>query len=556
MFSLRYLPVLGVSFILLPVILGVIFSIFPAFGYFPALNSTTLTLKYWHSFLGIPAILYSVSVSLYVGLISTAISLVLVVLTGFLWPQQVIFRRLQPFLSPVLSMPHLSFALGFLFFMQPSGWGMRFIHFIFENTERPLDYLFPADSTGIGLISILVLKEFPFLLLMSYIAQAQLPCDRLLQVGQSLGYAIGRVWLFVIFPNIYRQIRIPVFIVLIFSVSVADIPQITGPTLPSLLSVRILQWYASPDLAKQFLAAVGSVVQLGLAIVVCGIWLLGELGIKYLIKPKPDKKRRHIKGSFARTSVILFIMSIFGLSAIILALLSIWSVAKSWRYPDILPRQFSMQNWINLTEFFGNSLLNSLLVGISVTIISLLFCILFLERKILYPKTGRFIWILDVILFLPLFIPQISFLMGVSAILTYLELDRGWGGVIWMHSLFVIPYIYLSLKGPYLSWDRRYEFCALSLGKNYFRMWFSVKLPLLKRAILLSAAVGFSVSNALYLPTLFGSSGRLSTLVTETIVFANSSDWRLSAISALLLMVLPWLGYLGASILSYKSVKL
>lgn len=560
MIFLRYLPILGVFFVLLPVLSGVLVSLLPAFGFFPGLNSYQIDFTAWGVFFDQPAIGQSFLLSLFIGLSTTAISLALTVFVGALRPFENLFQRFQPVLSPILSIPHLSFALGFLFLWQPSGWVMRIGQGLFGGAERPLDYLFPSDE--IGLILVLVLKEFPFLLLMSYIAQSQIPKFRLLSVSQSLGYSPSRAWLFVVFPMIYRQVRVAVYIVLIFALSVVDIPQIIGPSLPSPLSVRILQWYISADLSQQYLAAVGVVAQLFLAVTACGLWYFLENLIGYFCRPTPNKPTENRKLSIVgsifilKKSIAVLIIAIAIMSFLAIIAMGVWSVAQFWRYPDILPAQFTFRHWLAMTDTLADPLYHSLLIGGCVTGLSLLFCLLFLERKTQYPETGNRLWILDMILFSPLFIPQISFLFGLQTVFSFLGIDPGIGGVIWMHCLFVIPYIYLSLKGPYLAWDRRYEYSALTLGKSFLQMWFQIKFPMLKRAILLSAAIGFSVSNALFLPTIFGGGGRISTLVTEIIIFANGADWRLSAVAALILMGLPWAGYALASLFSTKSVKL
>lgn len=557
---LRYLPVLGVCFVLLPVLSGVLVSLLPAFGFFPGLNSYQIDFTAWQDFFNQAAIWKSVIVSFGVGLSATVISLLLTIIVGAWRPFENLFQRFQPILSPILSIPHLSFALGFLFLWQPSGWVMRMVQAVFGGAERPLDYIFPSDE--IGLILVLVLKEFPFLLLMSYIAQSQIPKLRLLSVSQSLGYSASRAWLFVIFPMIYRQMRIAVYIVLIFALSVVDIPQIVGPSLPSPLSVRILQWYMSADLSQQYLAAVGVVAQLCLVLITCGLWYLTERIIGFLCQPTPNKSdvsRKWVsvlRDHFIKKSVGLIIFAIGGMAVLAIMAMGIWSFAQFWRYPDLFPAQLTLRHWGGMTDNLLNPLSHSLFIGGIVTGASLLFCLLFLERKTQFPEKGNRLWVLDMILFSPLFLPQISFLFGLQTVFSFLGIEPGIGGVIWMHCLFVIPYIYLSLKGPYLAWDRRYEYCALSLGKSFLQMWFYIKFPMLKRAIFLSAAIGFSVSNALFLPTIFGGGGRVSTLVTEIIIFANGADWRLSAIAALILMALPWGGYGLAALFSTKSVKL
>ena len=58
--------------------------------------------------------------------------------------------------------------------------------------------------------------------------------------------------------------------------------------------------------------------------------------------------------------------------------------------------------------------------------------------------------------------------------------------------------------------------------------------------------MGFSVSVAQYLPTLFIGAGRFPTLTTEALALALGGDRRLAAVAALLLAALPLLALAAA----------
>ncbi|MGL6177068.1 MAG: thiamine ABC transporter permease, partial [Vibrionaceae bacterium] len=52
-------------------------------------------------------------------------------------------------------------------------------------------------------------------------------------------------------------------------------------------------------------------------------------------------------------------------------------------------------------------------------------------------------------------------------------------------------------------------------------------------------ALGFAVSVAQYLPTLFAGGGRFSTVTTEAVALSSGSDRRTIAVQAVLQMLLP-----------------
>jgi putative thiamine transport system permease protein len=68
-------------------------------------------------------------------------------------------------------------------------------------------------------------------------------------------------------------------------------------------------------------------------------------------------------------------------------------------------------------------------------------------------------------------------------------------------------------------------------------------LPILLKPILVAFAIGFSVSVALYLPTLFAGAGRVATLTTEAVTLSAGADRRIVSAVSLLQAVLPLVIY-------------
>ena len=78
------------------------------------------------------------------------------------------------------------------------------------------------------------------------------------------------------------------------------------------------------------------------------------------------------------------------------------------------------------------------------------------------------------------------------------------------------------------------------------RRLFAVKLPCLLGPVLTAAAVGFAVSVAQYLPTLFLGAGRVATLTTEAVTLSSGSDRRIAGVFAFMQALLPFMAYLVA----------
>ena len=134
-------------------------------------------------------------------------------------------------------------------------------------------------------------------------------------------------------------------------------------------------------------------------------------------------------------------------------------------------------------------------------------------------------------------------MFGVQVLLVWAGLDGGWLALIWIHLMFVLPYVFLTLADLYRSLDPRYARSALALGRSPWAVWTRIKLVMLLRPLLIALAVGLAVSVAQYVPTLFAGGGRFSTLTTEALTLAAGGDRRTVALFGLALALLPLLGF-------------
>src|SRR5262249_1210823 len=142
-----------------------------------------------------------------------------------------------------------------------------------------------------------------------------------------------------------------------------------------------------------------------------------------------------------------------------------------------------------------------------------------------------------------LLVPQVSFLAGVQSLFVAIGLDGTWPALVWCHLLFVFPYVFLSLADPYRRLDERYVRTALCLGSSPARVFWRIRLPMLARPAMTAFAVGFAVSVALYVPTLFAGAGRFTTIATEAVGLAAGADRRVIGVYAFLQALLPFLAF-------------
>ncbi len=208
---LRWVPALTLVLLLGPVAAGLIGTVLPAFGYLPALGGHSASLEPWRALFASPGIWESVRLSFVTGLGATVVSFTVVMLFVAGWHGTRGFARLQRFLSPLLSVPHVTVAFGFAFLLAPSGWIFRLTSPWLTGFDRPPDLIIVQDPDGLAFIAGLAVKEIPFLFLMTLAAIGQVDAARTRTMARIMGYGATTAWLKAVFPLVYRQIRLPVF---------------------------------------------------------------------------------------------------------------------------------------------------------------------------------------------------------------------------------------------------------------------------------------------------------------------------------------------------------
>lgn len=539
--ALRAVPLITLLLFLGPVAAGLIGTLLPAFGFLPALGGETFSWVPWRHLFDAPGLAYSVRLSFVTGLATTAVSLTVVILFCAGWHGTRGFARVQRLLSPLLSVPHVTVAFGLAFLLAPSGWLLRLMSPWATGFARPPDLIVVQDPAGLTLIAGLVIKEMPFLFLMTLAAIGQVDAARTRTMARTLGYGPVAAWLKAVFPQVYPQIRLPVFAVLAYAVSVVDVAIVLAPTTPPPLAVQLVRWFNDPELAMRFVASAGAILQLAIVAGSLLVWWLGERAVICLGRIWIRTGWRWCHDAWLRRAAAVALVGGFAAAFLSLLSMALWSVAGRWRFPAALPDGIGLATWIGNADRLTAAGWNTLSVGLAAALVALVFTVGCLENEARFGRraTNRAL----LLLYLPLLVPQVAFLFGAQIMLIVLNMDGRWLAVAWSHLVFVLPYVFLSLADPYRAWDDRYARTALCLGARPWRVLRCVKLPMLLRPILVAAAVGFAVSVGLYLPTLFAGAGRFDTLTTEAVSLAASGNRRVIGAYALMQMLLPFLAF-------------
>lgn len=553
---LRFAPALTLFVLLGPIVAGLAGTLGPAFGWMPALGGASFSLAPWRALFAHPGFGGALGLTLFTGFAATAASLALCMALCAASAGGSGFARLQRALPPLLATPHVAIAIGFAFLIAPSGFLARAISPWATGWDRPPDVATVNDVYGLSLVAGLILKETAYLALMTIAAAGQVAMRQTMAAAAALGYSPPRAFVAVVAPRIYAQIRLPVYAALAYSLSNVEMALILGPGNPPTLSVLAARWFAGYDLAQYFPAAAAATLQFAVVVAGVGLWRLleapaGALHRRWVMR---GVRRGVLEPALAATAGLGKLSIAVAFASI--AILALWSLAFRWRYPDFLPETWSLAIW---AQHLGSV---ARLAGVTATIAALstliamalaLACLENEQRRAVRVGRGA-LWAL----YLPLLIPQIAFLFGVQTLLVRLDLDGSAGAVVWAHLVFVLPYVFLSLADPYRALDPRFARSAAALGASPSRIFFAVKLPMLLRPLGVSAAIGFSVSVALYLPTLFTGAGRVATLTTEAVTLSSGGDRRVIAVYAFIQAALPLLVYaaaLAAPAVLYRNRK-
>lgn len=497
-----------------------------------------------------PGIGLSIGSSLWTGAIATVIALSLAHLAVALAASGRWRMRLNAMVLPLLAMPHLAIGIGLAILLAPSGVLMRLFSPWATGFTLPPDWLIVNDPAGVSLILGLVLKESCFLIMALAAALGQVPAERLQTQATVLGYGSLKGWLTVVAPALQKQIGLPLAAVLVFGISNVEMAIPLGPALPPTFPVLLWSWFTDPDPLIHAQAYAGTLLLLLCSLGAIAAAVLSGRGLRVLLRRSAESGNRRASEAPVRRLLGTLLALGFGAGLLSVLAIVIRSASGRWRFPDLLPGAGTAQHWQEILAPASGAATTTLALAFATALIGLVLVLPAAEacKRSLPRRQLVAAW-----LFLPLLIPQMTFLFGVQVLLVRLDIDGRFIAVVWSHLIFALPYLWGLLAPARASIDPRFDQVALTLGVSARRTWWRITAPLLARSLLLGVALAVSVSVALYLPTLFAGAGRVATAATEAAAAAASGNLRLAATHAILLAVIPFaafaVAYTGGALL-------
>jgi putative spermidine/putrescine transport system permease protein len=230
---------------------GLVLGVSRSLGYMPIIGLTEPNLDAYRNLLRLPEFLPSLGMTLYVSIMSTAISMILAIASALLLRRTFRGKRFMTFLfSFNLPIPHIVGAVGIMFLFAQSGFIARVSHGL-GLIDRPMDFpILVNDPYAIGIILEYVWKEVPFIGIV-VLAVLQSIGDDYEAVARTLGAsAVQRFW-YVILPLIMPATLSVSILVLAFTFGEFLIPYLLGQTYPATLPVLAVRLFTNPDLNKR-----------------------------------------------------------------------------------------------------------------------------------------------------------------------------------------------------------------------------------------------------------------------------------------------------------------
>lgn len=506
----------------------------------------------WRALLETPGLARAALLSAWTGVAATVISLGLAHLAVALaWQKERLFR-LRLWALPVLATPHLAVAIGLMLLLSPSGLLLRLLSPWATGFQQPPDWAIVQDSLGLALIVGLVAKETPFLILVLLGSLAQVDAQRLMLQGRVLGYGKLKSWLVAVAPLLQRQSRLATAAVLVFGITNVEVALPLGPSTPPTLSMLLLQWFADADLSMRSRAFAGGWLLLAITTL---LLIVGQLVTRCLAgawRVWAASGRRATGDGLTRLGALVSTALVLTLGfAAVLALL-LRSFGGAWRFPQVIPAQPSLQAWHALASELGATLGSTLTLGFATAGLAVLLVLTAAEVLHDRPRARHRI---AMTLFVPLLLPQMAFLFGLQTFLIRLELDGTVLAVLWSHLIFVLPYVWAVLSDARAQIPSGFMLTARALGSGPTRAWLLVVVPLLAKSLLLAIALGFAVSVALYLPTLFAGAGRIATATTEAAAAMGAGNLRTAAAQGVLQALAPLLVFVVVAVLGHTLFR-
>ncbi len=228
-----------------------------------------------------------------------------------------------------------------------------------------------------------------------------------------------------------------------------------------------------------------------------------------------------------------------GLAVLPLIVIGVQALATRWFFPDLVPQEWTFASVRGLASGGAtrSAVFESLVVSLTAALASVLLAIP--AARSLALGRLRHARLVGLGFLLPTVIPPVALAMGLNVVLLKADLAGTRAAVIFAHLVATLPYAVLVLTAALTRYDVAYERQAAVLGAGAGRILGRVFLPLALPAIMVCAALAFTVSWSQYLLTLLPGGGRVITLPVLLLVASDGGNPTAAAALALATAIPP-----------------
>ncbi|MGI8649897.1 MAG: ABC transporter permease [Rubrobacter sp.] len=243
------------------------------------------------------------------------------------------------------------------------------------------------------------------------------------------------------------------------------------------------------------------------------------------------------------------------LAALLVALpfvpLVLWAFAGEWRFPDLLPTEWTLRGWAYLggnrvTEAVGNSLVVG--VGAMVASVAVGLPAGMAIGGYRFRAKGPVVFLI----LLPIMVPPLASTMGVHLTFIRLGLADTLFGVFLVHLIPTVPYTAIILASVFADMTGEMEEAARTLGASPWQAFRYVTLPQAVPGVAVAALFAFLVSWSQYILTVLIGGGSVITLPMLLFSAASGNDPVITSVLAIV-FALPTLIALIAALRFVRS---
>ncbi|CAN5551070.1 ABC transporter permease subunit [soil metagenome] len=227
--------------------------------------------------------------------------------------------------------------------------------------------------------------------------------------------------------------------------------------------------------------------------------------------------------------------------------LFLWTFAGEWRFPDLLPAEWSLRGIYYLIEPGGRVLgatANSLVIGGAVALASV--AVGLPAGMALGGYEWRFKGAVIFFILLPILVPPLAATMGIHLTFIRFGLADTALGVFLVHLVPTVPYTAIILTSFFAERTGDLEEAARTLGASPWQAFVNVTLPDAAPGIAVAGLFAFLISWGQYILTVLIGGGNVVTLPMLLFSAASGNDPVITSVLALVFAVPAILGLVVA----------